>query len=53
MWCYAGALLGMALTAQALGLGGVPAHDMQIESLVFACLLIALIAVACKRFARH
>ena len=53
MWCYAGALLGMALAAQALGLGGVPAYDMQIASLAFAFLLIIFIAVVCKRFARH
>jgi uncharacterized membrane protein YtjA (UPF0391 family) len=53
MWCYATALLAMAVTAQALGLGGIPANDMQIPSLVFAFLLITFIAVVCKRFARH
>ena len=53
MWCYAIALLGMAVTAQAIGLGGIPTHDMQIASLVFAFLLISFIAVVCKRFARH
>lgn len=53
MWCYAAALLGLALTAQALGLGGIPANDMQFASLVFAFLLITFIAAVCKRFARR
>lgn len=52
-WRYAVALLGMVVTAQALGLGGIPARDMQVECLVFAFLLLTLIAIVCKKFARH
>ena len=53
MWIYAAALFGIAVTAEALGLGGIPAHAAGIEYILFIVLLLAFIAMVCKRFVRR
>lgn len=53
MWCYAVALFGIAVIAEALGLGGIPAKAVEIENILFIVLLLTLIVTAFKRFVRR
>ena len=53
MWYSAIALLGIAVLAEALGLGGIPAQAMETENLVFIVLLFTLIAMTVRRFGRR
>ena len=50
---YAVALLGIAITAEALGLGGIPAKAVETENILFIVLLLALIGIVVKRFGKH
>ena len=50
---YAAALFCIAVTAEALGLGGIPAHALALENILFIVLLLTFIAVVCKKFARR
>ena len=53
MWSYAAALFGIAITAEAVGLGGIPAKTLVVENILFIALLLALMVAAFKRFTRH
>jgi uncharacterized membrane protein YtjA (UPF0391 family) len=53
MWRYAAVLLGIAVIAEAVGLGGVPAPAVEIENVLFIVLLLVLIARMLGRFARR
>jgi uncharacterized membrane protein YtjA (UPF0391 family) len=53
VWIYAAALCGIAITAEALGLGGVPEHGAGIENILFIVLLLTFVVMVCKKFARH
>lgn len=53
MWIYAVAIFGIALVAEAVGLGGVPAQAVEIENILFVVLLIALIAALLRRAAQR
>jgi uncharacterized membrane protein YtjA (UPF0391 family) len=52
VWNYATAFLSIAVTAEAVGLGGIPAQAVEIENIVFIVLLLAFIAVAVRKFMR-
>lgn len=47
---YAAGLLGIAVLAEALGLGGVPAQAVELENMLFTLLLITLIVTVLRRF---
>jgi uncharacterized membrane protein YtjA (UPF0391 family) len=49
MWIYAVAIFGIALVAEAVGLGGLPAQAVEIENILFVVLLITLIAALLRR----
>jgi uncharacterized membrane protein YtjA (UPF0391 family) len=53
MWCYAAAVIGIAVIAEVVGLGGTPAQAIEIENILFIVLLLTFIAMAVRRFARH
>lgn len=53
MWGYAAAIFAIAVTAEAVGLGGVPAPAVTLENSVFVLLLLAFVAVVLKSFARR
>jgi uncharacterized membrane protein YtjA (UPF0391 family) len=53
MWCYAAALFGIVVIAEALGLGGIPAKEVEIENILFIVLLLTCIVTAFRRFIRH
>jgi uncharacterized membrane protein YtjA (UPF0391 family) len=53
MWCYAAALVGIAVIAEVLGLGGIPAKAVEIQNILLIALLIAFIVTALKRFLRR
>ena len=53
MWSYATAFLSIAVTAEVLGLGGIPAQAVVYENILFVVLLLAFIAIAVRRFMRH
>ena len=53
MWCYAAMLLGIAVIAEAVGLGGVPAPAVEIENVLFIVLLLVLIVRVLGRFVRR
>jgi len=50
---YAAALFGIAVIAEVLGLGGIPAKAVENQNILFIVLLIAFVAVILKRSARH
>jgi len=50
---YAVALLGIAVVAEALGLGGIPAPAVQAENTLLIVLLVVLIAVVLAKFVRR
>lgn len=53
MWVYAVAIVGIAVLAEAAGLGGIPAPDVEIENMLFAGLLLAFIAMMLSRAAKR
>jgi uncharacterized membrane protein YtjA (UPF0391 family) len=53
MWIYAVAIFGIALVAEAVGLGGVPAQAVEIENILFVVLLVILIATLLRRAAQR
>jgi uncharacterized membrane protein YtjA (UPF0391 family) len=53
MWIYAVALFGIAVTAEAVGLGGVPAKTLEIVNILFIVLLLAFVVTAFRKFSRH
>ena len=53
MWGYAAALLGIAVIAEAVGLGGAPAQAVAIENILFIVLLLAFAVTAFKGFVRR
>ena len=50
---YAAALLLIAVTAEAVGLGGIPAREVQVENIFFVVLLLTFVVMICKRVARR
>lgn len=53
MWYYAVALLGIAVLAEMLGLGGIPAPAVETENILFIVLLFTFIAMVVRRFGRR
>ena len=53
MWCYAAAIVGIALIAETLGLGGIPAQGVEIENVLFVVLLLTFIVTALRRSVRR
>lgn len=53
MWCYAAALIGIAVLAEIVGLGGTPAKTVEIENMLFIGLLLAFVVTAFKGFVRR
>jgi len=53
VWCYAAALFGLAIIAEVLGLGGIPAKAAEIENILFIVLLLTLIVTAFRTFVRR
>jgi len=53
MWCYASVLIGIALIAEIIGLGGTPAQAVGIENILFMALLLTFIVTAIKGFVRR
>ena len=53
MWYYAAAIFALALIAEAVGLGGVPAPAVTLENTLFVVLVLAALAIALKRFTRR
>jgi uncharacterized membrane protein YtjA (UPF0391 family) len=53
VWYYAAAFFLLALIAEVLGLGGIPAGAVKIESILFAVLLVTLIATVLKKSGRR
>jgi uncharacterized membrane protein YtjA (UPF0391 family) len=53
MWCYAAALIGIAVIAEVAGLGGTPAKAVEIENILFIVLLLAFVVTAFRRFVRR
>jgi uncharacterized membrane protein YtjA (UPF0391 family) len=50
MWYYAAALFGIAVIAELLGLGGIPAKAVAVENSLFVVLFLTFIVTAFKRF---
>ena len=53
MWCCAAVLIGIAVVAEVVGLGGTPAQAVQLENILFIVLLLTFVVVAFKRFVRR
>jgi uncharacterized membrane protein YtjA (UPF0391 family) len=53
MWYYAAALFGIAVTAEALGLGGIPAQAVEVENILFILFLLTFIGMVLRRFGRR
>ena len=53
MWYYAAALFTIAITAEALGLGGIPAQAVEFENMLFIVLLLTFIGVVLRRYGRR
>jgi uncharacterized membrane protein YtjA (UPF0391 family) len=53
MWIYASGLVVLVVAAEALGLGGIPAHGVIVENILFAGLLLALIVTALRKSLRR
>ena len=53
MWCYAVVLIGIAVIAEVVGLGGTPAKVVAIENILFIVLLLTFIVTAVGRFVRR
>lgn len=53
MWCYVVALFGIAVIAEVLGLGGIPAQAVEIENILFIVLLLTLIGAVLRKFTRR
>ena len=53
MWCYAAVLIGIAVIAEVVGLGGTPAQAVGLENILFIGLLLTLIATVFRGFARR
>jgi uncharacterized membrane protein YtjA (UPF0391 family) len=50
---YAAGLFGIAVIAEVLGLGGIPAKALETENVLFIVLLLAFIGLLLRRFGRH
>jgi uncharacterized membrane protein YtjA (UPF0391 family) len=50
---YAAAFFSIAVIAEVLGLGGIPAKAVEIENILFIALLLTFIVTACRRFVRR
>ena len=50
---YAAALLGIAVIAEALGLGGIPAPAIETANILLVVLLVILIARILAKFVRR
>ena len=53
MWCYAIAFFGLAVIAEVLGLGGIPAQAVELENILFIVLFLTLIAMTFKKSITH
>ena len=53
MWCYAAVLIGIAVIAEIVGLGGTPAQAVGLENILFIVLLLTFVVTAFKRFVRR
>jgi len=53
MWAYAAVMFALAVTAEAVGLGGVPPAAVTLENFVFTVLLLASVALAHRGFTRR
>jgi len=53
MWYYAAAFFGIAIAAEVLGLGGIPARSVETENLLFILLLVTFIVTVLRRFAQR
>ena len=53
MWYYAAAFFGIAVAAEALGLGGIPAKAVETENLLFILLLVTFIVTVLRRYSRR
>ena len=53
MWCYAIAFFGVAVIAEVLGLGGIPAKAVEVENILFIVLFLTLIVLTFKRCVRR
>jgi uncharacterized membrane protein YtjA (UPF0391 family) len=53
MWIYAVAIVGIAIVAEVIGLGGVPAPAVEIENILFVVLLLTFIATLLRRAAQR
>jgi hypothetical protein len=53
MWRYILLVCALVVSAEAAGLGGVPAAALTFENAVFALLMLASIALALKGYVRH
>ena len=51
MWCYAAVLIGIAVIAEVVGLGGTPAQAVGLENILFIGLLLTLIVTVFRGFA--
>jgi uncharacterized membrane protein YtjA (UPF0391 family) len=50
---YAAALFGIAVIAEVLGLGGIPAQAVDTENILFIVLLLSFIGMVLRRFGRR
>jgi uncharacterized membrane protein YtjA (UPF0391 family) len=50
---YAALLFGIAVIAEVVGLGGIPAQAVAAENILFIVLLLVLIGIVLRRFVRR
>ena len=53
MWVNAAAFFLLALMAEVLGMGGIPAGAMKIQSIAFAVLLVTIIVTVLRKSGRR
>jgi len=53
MWCYAAVLIGIAVIAEVVGLGGTPAPAVGFANILFIVSLITFVATAVGRLVRR
>lgn len=53
MWSYAAVLIGIAVIAEVIGLGGTPAQAVEIENILFLVLLLTFVVMVFRRFVRR
>ncbi len=53
MWCYAAVLIGIAVVAEVVGLGGTPAQAVELENILFIGLLLGFMVTVFRGFVRR